>query len=128
MIKIELQPGQDYLGNLKREIELNGSRAVDGVANIIQKDTEVNIAYGRSIYGGNVKPNKAKTKVLFKSGKLFRSVKNMRDGKARFIFLDEARAQIGVWLQYGTRKMAARPFWGFAKTTLDKIDRYLKNG
>ena len=128
MIKIELQPGQDYLGNLKRELELSGARAVNDISKIIKSDIEVNIAHGRSIYGGDVKPNKAGTRVLFKTGELFRSVRNEKSGKDRFIFLDGSRAQIGSWLQYGTSKMAARAFFGFARTTLEKIDRYLKNG
>ena len=128
MIKIELEVGQDFEKKVDRMFYLISEKSINSVANIIAKDIEVNIAYGRSIYGGNVKPNKSKTRVLFKSGDLFRSVRNEKNNdsgtKGRVIFLDEGRAQIGSWLHYGTPKMVSRPFFGISKITMNKIDNY----
>ena len=128
MIKLDLEVGTDFEKKVERMFYLISDKSINSVANIIAKDIEVNIAYGRSIYGGNVKPNKAKTRVLFKSGDLFRSVRNEKNNdsgtKGRVIFLDEGRAQIGSWLQYGTPRMVARPFFGISKITMNKIDNY----
>ena len=130
MIKLELEVGTDFEKKVERMFYLISDKSINSVANIIAKDIEVNIAYGRSIYGGNVKPNRAKTRVLFKSGDLFRSVRNEKNNdsgtKGRVIFLDEGRAQIGSWLQYGTRRMVARPFFGISKITINKIDTYYR--
>jgi len=130
MIKIEFDISQTVYDIANKHFEDIGNKAVKDIANIIQKDIEVNIAFGLSINGGTVKPNKRGTRVLFKSGALFRSVINepYNAGKGRIIYIGGDRTRIGGWLHYGTKRMVARPFFGYSKKTDNKINSYLKNG
>lgn len=132
MIKIELENDLKFDNYAIVFFDKLKKKAINDIAFIIQRDIEVNIAYGLSIKGGAVKPNKKRTRVLFKTGALFRSVRNevLRSGDAygRIIYLDPIRSEIGGWLHRGTSKMVARPFFGYSQRTLNKINSYLKNG
>ena len=128
MIRIDLEVGNDFENRTERLFYLINDASINSVANIIQKDIEVNIAYGRSIFGGNVKPNLKGSRVLFDSGELFRSIKNDKNNdsseKGRVIYVGEDRRQIANWLQFGTTKMDARPFFGISQIVMDKINAY----
>ena len=132
---IRIETSNNFLENNTEFVKLLSDvtdKSLRGISDIVQKDIEVNIAYGRSIFGGALKPNKKGSRILFKSGTLFKSIRNetMRESglKGRVIFVDSSRSQIAKWLQYGTKKMKAREFFGLGKTALSKIDSFLKNG
>jgi len=132
MINITLENDLKFSPETIVFFEKVGQKTVDDIANIIQKDIEDNITSGLSIHGGKVTPNKKGTRVLFRTGLLSQSVVNevLRSAveSGRVIYLDYARAKIGGWLHRGTKKMVARPFFGYSQRTLNKINSYLKNG
>jgi hypothetical protein len=125
MIKFEMSGDQDFEGSIIRHFKAEGKKAIKDIKNIVKRDIEMNIQFGKSIYGGNVKPNKKRTPIFYQTGQLRSSVKDNAIENGYEIYIGGNRTQIGAWLHYGTSKMIARPFFGFSNEVLNHIDNYL---
>jgi len=103
------------------------------IAEAVRKGIESNIALGQQYTGGSVSPLKASTiqrkgfaRPLFETGQLLGSVKLSQTGDNLYeVFISSNRSEIAGYLNFGTGKMKARPFFGISESVLKSIDDIL---
>lgn len=106
---------------------------LDNVAKLIQQQIQYNLFHSLEYTGGTVVPDspatikrKGHNKVFFETGELYRSVlMNVVSADEREVFIGDSRAKIASWLNYGTNRMPARPFFGIGNETYEKINQMI---
>lgn len=133
--KYNLEDGKwiaDAVQDLRVKLTLNESQ-LDKITEAIQSRIQENLFRSREYLGGFAEPNKPLTiikkghgKVFFHTGELYRSILKKRiSNKEREVFVAEGRSQIAYWLQYGTKKMRPRPFFGITPEAMAEIKNIL---
>lgn len=128
MIKIEMSGLQDFEKRILRRIENVSDNSLKDITEIVRHENTANVSGARSIHGGLVKPSKKKYGVtLIDKGILLSSIKSKRIDKSSYeIYILPVRNKIAGYLQYGTDRMVARPFFGFSAITLQRINEYIR--
>jgi len=100
------------------------------LADKIAKHITDNLINERKYTGGKASPLKPSTikrkghsRIFFDKGILVKSIKTKKDGDNYKVYVADKRAEIAGYLQQGTDKMVARPFFGITKT---KLNEYVK--
>lgn len=133
--KYNLEDGRwiaDFVQDLRLRFILKESK-LDDIAEVIQSRIQDNLFRSKEYLGGPAEPNRPLTiakkghgKVFFHTGELYRSIlKDRISDKEREVFVAEGRSQIAYWLQYGTRKMKPRPFFGITPEAMAEIKNIL---
>lgn len=136
-MKIQLDPlSQQNLDNLIDFTTLRGftwqKSVLEDLSDIIKTSIEQNLEEGKDYMGRNVAPlapatikRKGHSRVFEDTGVLKSSVMKRITGDNFDVYIDSRRNEIANYLQLGTRRMPARPFFGISDDTLKQIDDYL---
>lgn len=133
--KYNLEDGQwiaDFMQDLRLKFILKESK-LDDITEVIQSRIQDNLFKSKTYLGGAAEPNKPLTiikkghhKVFFHTGELYRSVLKRNTGDMqREVFIAEGRSLIAYWLQYGTSRMTARPFFGVTPEAYTEIKKII---
>lgn len=104
------------------------------IADKVKEQIESNLMKGQSYLGGAVAPLKPSTikrkgsnRLFYDTGKLFDSITLQQNSLTEFqIGIASERNDVAVMLNYGTPKMAARPFFGINQEVFNEIEKILK--
>jgi len=105
------------------------------IAEAVKRGIETNIATGQKYTGGSVAPlalstihQKGSSRPLFRTGQLLGSVKLSQSGENIYeVFISSNRSEIASFLNFGTKKIPARPFFGISEAVLKNIEEILIN-
>lgn len=104
------------------------------ISEMIKEGIEMHLYRGLDYFGNTVAPLKSSTikrkghnKVFFDTGELYQSVANRTEKEYAEVFLSAGRSEIAKYLQSGTSRMAARPFFGLSERMKAKIDIIMRN-
>lgn len=133
--KYNIQDGKwiaDFVQDLRLKFILKESK-LDKIAKVVQERIQDNLFKSKTYMGSAAEPNKPLTiikkghhKVFFHTGELYRSVLTRNPGDMqREVFIAEGRSQIAYWLQYGTKKMEPRPFFGVTPEAYTEIKKII---
>lgn len=116
-----------YIEDIVQHSELSEAQLKE-YAEKIKESIERNLYSGNDFSGNPVKPlalstiaKKGHSKVFFHTGELFRSIAMQKIPNGYEIFVLPNRAAIAYWLETGTNKMPARPFFGIIPERADSI-------
>lgn len=128
MINIEMSGLLDFEKRVLRRIGNVSDNALKDVTEIVRHENQVNVSGARSIHGGLVKPSKKKYGVtLIDKGILLGSIKSKKLNSTSYeVYILPVRNKIAGYLQHGTNKMVARPFFGFSAIILQRINEYIR--
>lgn len=123
---------RDLVQEVKSTIFIDEQK-LDEITALVKEKIEENLFHSKTYFGEAVEPNAPMTirlkghgKVFFDSGELYRSVLSNRISTLeREVFIASGRSHIAMWLQYGTKHMPARPFFGISDETLTKIQNII---
>lgn len=133
--KYNIQDGKwiaDFVQDLRLKFILKESK-LDKIAEVVQERIQDDLFKSKDYMGNRVTPNAPKTikikghgKVFFDTGELYRSVLKRNTGNMqREVFIAEGRSLIAYWLQYGTSRMPARPFFGVTPEAYIEIKKII---
>lgn len=123
--------------NLKIDTNLNEFKAqlplsqelqpkvLEDIAEIIRKDIETNLIQGTGLDGKGLQSKKFGGRLFYQSGTLLSSIKKKLGKNEAEVFVSSIRAKIASYINYGTRKMISREFFGISQRALLEIDKYL---
>lgn len=122
----------ESIQDLRVRLTLNESQ-LDKIAEAIQSRIQENLFRSKDYMGRPVEPNRPLTvkkkghgKVFFDTGELYRSILIRKPGnREREVLVAEKRSQIAYWLQYGTKKMVARTFFGITPEAMAETKNIL---
>lgn len=103
------------------------------IAEVVKNGIERNIATGQKYTGGSVAPlafstikQKGFSRPLFQTGQLLGSVQLTPSGENAFdVFISSNRSEIASYLNFGTNRTPARPFFGISEAVQRQIDEIL---
>lgn len=103
------------------------------IAQAVKNGIERNIATGQKYTGGSVAPlafltiqQKGFSRPLFQTGQLLGSVQLTQSGENTYeVFINSNRSEIASYLNFGTKRMPARPFFGISEAVLKQIEEIL---
>lgn len=125
-----------WVGELTQQVKsfanVNPSQ-LEEIAEAVKNGIERNIANAQKYTGGAVSPlafstirQKGFSRPLFQTGELLGSVEMTQSGINAFnVFISSNRSEIAGYLNYGTSRMPARPFFGISEAVLRQIDEIL---
>ena len=123
----------EVIQDIKKFTSVNPTQLTE-IAEAVKLGIERNIANAQKYTGGAVSPlslstirQKGSSRPLFQTGELLGSVKLTQSGVSTFeVFISSNRSEIASYLNFGTSRMPARPFFGISEAVLRQIDEILK--
>lgn len=103
------------------------------IAQAVKEGIERNIGTGQKYSGGSVSPlalstiqQKGFSRPLFHTGQLLGSVQLSQSGDNAYeVFINSNRSDVASYLNFGTKRMTARPFFGISEAVLKNIEEIL---
>jgi phage gpG-like protein len=125
MIGLKIESNiKEFIASLPISLKLK-PKALEDISEIVRKDIEQNLVTGSGIDGASLTPKKRGGRLFYQTGTLLKSVQKRTGINEAEVFINSSRAKIASYLQSGTSKMKARPFFGISRRAQLEIDKYL---
>lgn len=122
MIEINIENNLDKVTQiLPSEIKIS-SKIISSISEIIRADIEKNLSEGTGLDGAGLTPKKDGGRLFYQTGTLIKSVVKKTYVKQGEIFISSARSQIASYLNFGTKRIPKREFFGVSNRARKDID------